>query len=135
MTNCQEEKAQKISLDTWKFYPKKSSTIEKFWASLRNESSPMCLSGHIFGGKNKYIFAPPCFVPHLRLIYILIIWPKLYSTFMTHQSVKQNDATQWVQRFYEVAFECFFLNIKDIVPCPKLRLQNMHLIHCDSPGF
>ena len=54
---------------------------------------------------------------------------------MTHQSVKQNDATQWVQRFYEVAFECFFLNIKDIVPCPKLPLQNMHLIHCDSPGF
>ena len=27
---------------------------------------------------------------------------------MTHQSVKQNDVTQWVQRFYEVEFECFF---------------------------
>ena len=106
---------------------KKLATIENFWASFRNDFNPLCMSVHIFGGKNKYIFAPPCFVPHLRLIYILIIWPKLYSTFMTHQSVKQNDATQWVQRFYEVVFECFFKYKR------SARFQNISLLVQNCP--
>ena len=60
---------------------------------------------------------------------------------MTHQSVKQNDATQWVQRFYEVVFECFFLNIKGRLDfkiyryLSKIAPTNMHLIHCGSPVF
>ena len=67
-----------------------------------------CPDTFLAGRINIFSLHLALYVPHLRLIYILIIWPKLYSTFMTHQSVKQNDATQWVQRFYEVAFECFF---------------------------
>ena len=46
---------------------------------------------------------------------------------MTHQSVKQNDATQWVQRFYEVVFECFFKYKR------SARFQNISLLVQNCP--